>query len=305
VFIAPAAALLLLVGGSVIANHGGLAAAETMPAAMEQCGDCHDDVVGALALTPHSALESEGWELPEGATASCTACHGDASKHLEEGGGEGTIFNFQGELPSVVTDRCMACHTNTHPRFAASPHAQAGLSCTGCHSVHGGNSTAAMVASPSGSASLAGVDAKSTACYDCHAEIFTQFEFNERHRLQEGILQCTTCHNPHEPQTRAMLGAFKQEMCIDCHTDKGGPFVYEHGSVRVEGCVACHEPHGGTGRHQLLHQNQAELCYSCHVEVPTFHFGFGSGPPRFGLMAQCTNCHSAIHGSNFDPFFLN
>jgi DmsE family decaheme c-type cytochrome len=272
--------------------------------ALEVCGDCHEDRVEDLARSPHSALESEGWKLPEGVKVSCSACHGDASTHLEEGGGKGTMFNFEGELPTVVTDRCMTCHHDTHPRFAATPHAQSGLSCISCHTIHSKKSSPPLLHAQSGATALAGVDESSATCNRCHTDVFNQFEFNERHRLQEGILQCTTCHDPHEPPTRARLGGFKQEKCVECHTDKGGPFIYEHGSSRVEGCVACHEPHGSPNRHQLLHQNVAELCYSCHAMVPSFHFGSGTSP-RFELTTQCTNCHSSIHGSNFDPFFLN
>jgi hypothetical protein len=32
--------------------------------------------------------------------------------------------------------------------------------------------------------------------------------------------------------------------CVKCHTDKRGPFVFEHPPVRVEGCEICHMPHG-------------------------------------------------------------
>jgi DmsE family decaheme c-type cytochrome len=282
----------------------GPAVVECIAGAMEMCGDCHDDYVEALASTPHSVLDSEGWMLPKGAKVACTACHGDASTHLEEGGGEETIFNFKGGLPGDVTTRCMTCHGDTHPRFAATPHAQSGLTCTSCHSVHSGDSSPPILVSKSAAAGLAGLDRKSSLCYDCHAEVVTQFEFNERHRLQEGTLQCTTCHNPHEPQTRAMLGGFKQEMCLECHTDKRGPFIFEHGSVRVEGCPACHDVHGGPNRHQLLHQNVAELCYSCHMEVASFHLRGDPVEFRFDLDAQCTNCHAAIHGSNIHAAFL-
>jgi hypothetical protein len=47
----------------------------------------------------------------------------------------------------------------------------------------------------------------------------------------------------------------------------------------------------------LTFQNVADLCYSCHAVVPGFHASFG--PDN-----QCTNCHSSIHGSNFNAFFL-
>jgi hypothetical protein len=49
----------------------------------------------------------------------------------------------------------------------------------------------------------------------------------------------------------------------------------------------------------LAFQDLGQLCYSCHAEVPGFHLG-----GRFGEDANCTNCHSAIHGSNFHPAFL-
>jgi DmsE family decaheme c-type cytochrome len=146
------------------------------------------------------------------------------------------------------------------------------------------------------------MDGVSAACAECHADVAHDFEFNERHRLQEGILTCTSCHDPHGPSDRMRLAAFKQEACIDCHTDKGGPFVYEHGSSRVDGCVACHTPHGSVNRHLLTFQATGELCYSCHAVVPAFHVA--GSPPRFGLDTNCTNCHSSIHGSNLDPFFL-
>ena len=146
---------------------------------------------------------------------------------------------------------------------------------------------------------------RTAICFDCHGEIFSQFAFNERHRLQEGVLDCTSCHDPHARQTRRLLGGFKQTQCTGCHSDKDGPFVFEHQASRSEGCTACHSPHGAPNRHLLTHQNVAEMCYACHAAVPQFHTGFSPvAPVRFGLDSQCTNCHSAIHGSNFHPAFL-
>lgn len=267
----------------------------------DDCAACHTEQVESFSRNPHSVLDDREELRMDGHGSSCTGCHGDASRHMEEGGGAGTIFNFgEDSLASTRIDACLTCHADAHPRFKASPHARAGLDCTSCHGIH--SDTAAdppmLKAAHSGndwpSQSLSEASA---TCYECHAEVFTQFEFNERHRLQEGILDCTSCHNPHGPSNRTALGGFKHQACIECHTDKGGPWVFEHGSQRVEGCVACHSPHGSPNRHMLAFQNVAELCYSCHVAVPGFH-------ARFTLETQCTSCHSTIHGSNFDPAFL-
>ena len=226
----------------------------------EICAACHEDVVASFG-GPHSALDREGGPLA--GSLSCAGCHGDPSAHLEAGGGSETIFSFNEGNTHIVNARaCLDCHGDTHPGFFRSPHAQAGM-----------------------------------ACQDCHDSVFAQFEFNERHRLREGILDCQSCHDPHGPADRAQLGGFKQATCAECHADKAGPFVFEHGSSMVEGCTACHLPHGSPNRHMLKLQDVGALCYSCHAAVPGFH-------ARFTLETNCANCHSSIHGSNFDQFFL-
>lgn len=265
----------------------------------DTCAACHEDQVTAFARNPHAVLDRPD---RQGAArqGSCTACHGDATQHLEEGGGAGTIFAFgEGELASVKSQQCLSCHGDAHSRFPLSPHAAAGLDCTSCHGIHSAAPEARyqLLASESDRGAMVRPGSASATCSECHADVFTQFQFNERHRLAEGILDCSTCHNPHEPSNRLLLGGFKQQACADCHTDKAGPFVFEHGSVQVEGCTACHTPHGSPNRHMLTFQRTAELCFSCHAAVPGFH-------SRFTLDTVCTNCHSTIHGSNFDPAFL-
>jgi DmsE family decaheme c-type cytochrome len=286
--------LLLAVSGFTSPRDEG--AAPMRSDQFEECATCHEEHAQEFLLTPHSALESEGLAKKVGAESSCTACHGDPTTHLDEGGGQGNIFAFgEDELPSARSASCLGCHATQHPRFAATSHAKAGLDCTSCHGIHG--DPWSLIDAPKQIRSELQGSRTSDACTECHNDIFAQFEFNERHRLQEGILECTSCHNPHEPPQRWMLGGFKQEACATCHADKSGPWVFEHGSVRGEGCTSCHNPHGSPNRHLLAFQNVAELCYSCHIEVPGFH-------SRFTLESQCTNCHSSIHGSHIDPFFL-
>lgn len=241
------------------------------------CAECHEDLAKAFMSKPHSELNS------------CTACHGEAEKHLEEEGGA-PIFAFKStDIPNEKSKKCLACHIRTNPRFLASPHGKASLDCTTCHVMHSEKTkTFLLKTSPTKS------------CFTCHEDVFSLFRLNERHRLQEGIMSCTTCHNSHEPAIRERLAGFKHESCLKCHTDKGGPYLYEHGASRIEGCTACHEVHGTPNRHMLTHQSTSDLCFSCHAAAPSWH-----SPPRFtSRSTNCTVCHSPIHGSNLSKIFL-
>lgn len=266
---------------------------------VDDCAACHEDVIAGLAGKPHAA--PPGWT----AETACAACHGDPTAHVEAAG-EAPIRSFGAATPLLERiDTCRSCHGDTHPRFLAAPHAQAGMDCASCHTIHGATAAGAAgraLLPPPERGGAGRLDGVSASCAECHADVAHDFELGERHRLQEGILTCASCHDPHAPATRTVLGGFKQEACIDCHTDKGGPFVFEHGSVKVEGCVACHTPHGSINRHMLTFQSTGELCFSCHAVVPGFHVA--GSPTRFNLDTNCTNCHSTIHGSNLDPFFL-
>lgn len=271
------------------------------------CRVCHGDKFASLPQTPHGILDGAQYRERTGNVPGCVNCHGDVGAHIGDGGGRGNIFAFADSAPAAVNETCLGCHAADHPEFDTSAHARAGLSCVGCHSVHGETLRGALLRLPPAEVTaLLGRSATSSAvCGNCHQDVLTAFGFNERHRLREGAIECVSCHDPHATPTRSLLGGFNREACADCHQDKGGPFVFEHPPSRVEGCTACHTPHGSPNRHLLATQRTAELCIGCHATVPQFHLGFSpTGPTRFNLDTQCTNCHSAIHGSNFDSHFL-
>lgn len=243
----------------------------------ETCAACHEDLVRAFLSKPH----------PVTGPNVCTSCHGKSEKHIEEGTA-GTIFAFKlTDIPNEKSKMCLICHHRTQSTFLASPHGKSSMDCTSCHSIHAGKAESSHLKAST-----------LQTCSSCHEEIFSQFALNERHRLQEGILSCITCHNPHEPATRERLAGFKNEACLKCHQDKGGPFLFEHGASRVEGCMACHEVHGSPNRHLLTHQSVSDLCFSCHAAAPAWHSRFDSRG------TNCTSCHSTIHGSNLSKIFL-
>ena len=148
-----------------------------------------------------------------------------------------------------------------------------------------------------------------------------QFALPFKHRVNEGFMNCTDCHNPHgaaAPTWR--MGARprmvesapgNEEPCLKCHTDKRGPFAYEHAAVRVDGCEVCHQPHGSMNARLLKRPTVFTLCLECHngaepfgrqgsniFRTPKDH---NIADPRY---RNCTTCHVRIHGSNADARFL-
>src|ERR1700689_5721992 len=87
------------------------------------------------------------------------------------------------------------------------------------------------------------------------------------HRDNEGLGKCTDCHNPHGTvglkQVRA--SAAQDAVCFKCHTDKQGPFGFEHAPIKVEGCSSCHSVHGSPNAHMMKVSNVNILCLQCHT----------------------------------------
>ena len=108
-------------------------------------------------------------------------------------------------------------------------------------------------------------------------------------------MDCASCHNVHGSTPSLMTKNTVNDTCFSCHTDKRGPFIWEHAPVR-EGCATCHEPHGSTQRN-LLTSRDPFLCLSCHS------YGGHINLPRYNRVSNpygsgCSNCHISTHGSN-------
>ncbi|HWF09968.1 MAG TPA: DmsE family decaheme c-type cytochrome [Bryobacteraceae bacterium] len=283
----------------------------------ETCKTCHVDVWLNFYKNAHYKSIASGTETA--AHTGCEGCHGPGGNHVAAGGGKATIRAFSNFTPPQTLTACLECHSKDMNRanIRRSVHTNADVVCTNCHSIHKAATPRYLLAKQ-----------QNELCYSCHASERAQFEMPSKHRVNEGVVQCTDCHNPHgtfearsggtsmstrSASNSAMLqpAMDNEEPCLKCHVDKRGPFVFEHASVRVEGCEACHLPHGSTNAKLLRRPVVFTLCLECHNGAGTF------GRENLGVFVQssshnmldpkyqrCTLCHVRIHGSNSDPTFL-
>ncbi len=261
----------------------------------DTCKTCHEDIYKSFETTPHWKTT---FKKQAGGAQGCEACHGPGKAHVEGGGDKSKIFIFAGAEPGEVSKRCMSCHEygEEHANFDRSQHNVNGVSCIACHSPHHAKAAQYLL-----------VQKQPELCYSCHTEVKQDFARPFRHRVDQGLVECTDCHNQHggflTKQLRAT--AAQDQVCFKCHADKAGPFSFEHEPVKTEGCQACHSPHGSTNPRLLKRAQVNLLCLECHTltqdsgtpPIPTFH-------NQSQKYSACTMCHTAIHGSNFDAFFM-
>jgi len=277
------------------------------------CKTCHSDVWATFYKNPHYKSLASGKEAPQ--NTGCESCHGPGKAHVEAHGGKATIIAFSELSPAKTLDACLRCHGQTMARanIRRSVHTEQDVVCSTCHSIHKSKSPQFLLAKT-----------QTELCYSCHTNVRAQFSMPFKHRVNEGDVKCTDCHNPHgafdptwKMASRPRMVEQKQanEMpCLNCHVDKRGPWVFEHGSRAVEGCNVCHMPHGSTNARMLKRPVVFTVCLECHNGQGNFgSFGqFGHGvqnplaehnlaDPRF---QNCTTCHVKIHGSNTSEFFL-
>jgi DmsE family decaheme c-type cytochrome len=255
----------------------------------DTCALCHAPEATGMANNPHSKLA-----LQHGGTGStCESCHGPGKAHVDGGGDITKIVHFDKLTPKQIETTCLGCHADTHPNFLRSPHAKAGVSCLSCHSVHkSAPETTLLKAS------------QPTLCYQCHTEIKPFFSMPFHHKVNEGLVKCSDCHDVHGTfgNNNVRSTADQNEICTKCHMENRGPFVYEHPVVKAEGCLACHTPHGSQNARLLNMPTINTLCNECHSPVASdaVH-GINAGSAE---VLKCVDCHTMIHGSNIDPAFI-
>jgi predicted CXXCH cytochrome family protein len=223
------------------------------------------------------------------------------------------------EGATFVGDKtCADCHAAITRRFPSSPHARLRLDQSrmagqnGCESCHGPGSK--HVATGTGGPNFIVNPGKNpAACFQCHFDTQAEFHLPQHHPVLEGKMNCAQCHDPHGQDIMKPAGGLAMarlnESCAQCHPAQTKPVVFEHPALR-EGCAACHNPHGSVNPALLLVRD-SNLCLRCHAQTPgtaaarkiylgnVDHTGF----LRYGT-CWTAGCHTAIHGSNTQPYFF-
>lgn len=259
-----------------------------------KCLECHEEFMKDYNRTAHSRAAHTMKEND------CESCHGPLSKHLTAPRRRPSIaVSFKKERGLTAAQKnsvCLQCHEKGKTAlWSASPHDRADIACSDCHNIQ------------KGMLSTLAKQNKFDLCVKCHVEYRAKAQKSSHMPMREGKVLCTDCHNPHGSFTPKLITANSvNEKCYECHTEKRGPFLWEHPPV-AENCLNCHDPHGSNLAF-LLNRKPPQLCQQCH-DTPGHRSFLLSGKAlpgggdfaangRYLVQKGCTNCHSQIHGSN-------
>lgn len=264
----------------------------------ETCRACHPQVYTWFSRTAHFATVHSAKYVPP--VKGCEMCHGPGRLHVQAGG-QGHIFNPAKASAREVAEMCVSCHQEKRAGqcgFHQNQHKIDAVTCNDCHHPHQELTHPDILRRPSPG-----------LCLDCHREIRAEFARPFHHKVPEGGMDCRDCHQQHSSfnitQSVETLGG-RDALCLRCHTDKEGPFVFEHIALRTDRCLACHVPHGSINPRMLVRSEIRLLCLECHgdrqgaaADAPQGFHDLTS--PRY---QNCTSCHVMIHGSNTNRLFL-
>ncbi len=260
----------------------------------EVCATCHEEAAKGFASNPHTKMA----EMHGKTGVTCEGCHGPGKAHVDGGGDVTKIFNPGKATAKEVDAKCLTCHGGQHANFERTAHGENNVSCVSCHSIHAGEDKEQLLKI-----------AQPRLCFQCHTDTKSQFNMPFHHKVEEGLLKCSDCHDPHGTFNKKNLRASAQmdAVCTKCHSETAGPFVYEHDVVKTEGCTACHFPHGGPNPRLLNRANVNTICLQCHSPSPNFTTSQPLGPAHNQAVQYqaCTICHTSVHGSNVSPVFFN
>lgn len=246
------------------------------------CLRCHVPAFDVLPGTVHDQLGRLETPLAEG----CAACHAGAEQHAAGPGRRDLVESMHGTSAALQLETCGKCHSDDLAlrHVEAGYHYRSEVSCLSCHSP----------AAPRGRVQQ---DAEQK-CQSCHPSVAAEFRQPNRHPVPEGHMGCADCHEPHGARFRFRDLELRQGRCVTCHREYRGPYVFAHQASRVDGCVVCHFPHGSSNNRMLRQATTQQNCLQCHADFPALH-----DQTPGSVFTNCLNCHTEVHGSNFDRLF--
>jgi DmsE family decaheme c-type cytochrome len=257
------------------------------------CLTCHEDQTMGYHASAHGRASNKSSPI---AGKGCESCHGAGRAHAESSGDTSKIKTFKAGTPAGAIDTpCLQCHSRgERALWEGSAHDSANVSCASCHSIH----------APKSSEGLLKAVRQVESCERCHRSEVQKLRRSSHMPIQEGALECSSCHNPHGSRGVKLLktGTSVNEACQGCHAEKRGPFLWEHEPV-VENCTTCHDPHGSTNDRMLV-AKEPFLCQRCHVTSQHPATVYDSYALSNSTIANrmsgrsCAACHQNVHGSN-------
>lgn len=204
------------------------------------------------------------------AVARCGVCHGS---HVGRGGIAGSAYNLQvdgdfvfgreagnrARAPGPISQSCLRCHSTSERRenqrevLEAGPASRGrgylGRDLTDDHPIgivepYDQSANAAVISDPSVQVSDAALSLIPQASGD-----------------KTWVIECNTCHDPHERNIALREMDDQNALCMDCH-DPSRFGVSSHATLS---CSTCHGLHGGERGLVLLRSRTVDgLCTACH-----------------------------------------
>lgn len=259
---------ILLIGQT---KHGTRADGRTPPA----CTACHGESrqhVNAPEEPPGSTVKRPRPDVLFGARRGtdialrnypCLACHErDAKRSHWDGSAHQAADVACVDCHKVhtnhdkVRDRrtqpevCVSCHKEQRNEFSKPSHhpvPEGKMSCTDCHSPHGGTGPKMLRR-----------DSVNDTCYTCHAEKRGPFV----HQHQPVAEDCGHCHNPHGTVAESMLKARPPFLCHQCHTPHGSQIPQLMGQGQGSALLGP-TSNGRSG----INITQGRGCVNCHTQI--------------------------------------
>lgn len=255
----------------------------------EMCVTCHEGYNTGIDKSRHAFAKDP---RTPAAAQGCESCHGPGAAHVQDPASV-KPRNFKKLAAAEITATCTTCHNRgEHAMWKGSAHDTRNMSCTSCHSVH----------TPGSEKGFLKAKSQTAQCATCHTDKANKLDRSGHMPVREGKMECSSCHNPHGSQNNVRMlrvGNSITESCASCHTDKRGPFLFEHAPVR-ENCATCHDPHGSMNERMLV-AKQPLLCQRCHIHTrhpSTIYDNLVVNTSNRLYARSCATCHSNVHGSN-------